>query len=210
MRRLLTQCRQCEPAERTQPVIERNEHNAMRGEFCTIIHRLCAAAECQRTAVNPNDNRCFVRMRWRPDIKRQTILTHFLRVVGIDAVRRIGGLNATRTKCCCVAHALPGRGLNWWPPSQFASWRLDVRNILECFHTVGASPPCQHALRNRDNGARIVCCRRIATSGIKRNRYHQRKARYCFRHRHSNHCRFVENLSWRSEGCQGVSAFKIG
>src|SRR3546814_2042133 len=98
------------PAEHAQPIIDRDEDDAAPCEIRAIVDWLGTAADPQRAAVDPDNDRGFLRMLGRPDVERQAILAHCRRRIGVEARRGHRGLQATRPETGGIAPALPAYG----------------------------------------------------------------------------------------------------
>src|SRR5690606_99121 len=67
-------------AQNADPVIDRDDDNALPGHLRSVVDRLVAEAAPERAAVDPDHNRRLARARRRPDVERETVLAHLPRI----------------------------------------------------------------------------------------------------------------------------------
>ncbi len=65
-RRLAAQLGMRQPAEDTEPIVDRDHDNALAGEPCAVVHRLSARSRGKSAAVDPEEDRRRCEPRWEP------------------------------------------------------------------------------------------------------------------------------------------------
>ena len=93
-RRLFAQLRMRQPAEDTQPKVDRDHDDALAGKLCAVIQGVPARTRSKSASVYPEKDRRIARIGGSPDIQRQAVLAHRHRNPGVDALARVLRLEA--------------------------------------------------------------------------------------------------------------------
>ncbi len=141
-----------EKAQRVEPMVERHDENAARGNMRAVIARLGPGADDEPAAVDPDHRRQprpIVRGGRRPDVEIKAILGDSggarVDVVEEDALQRIWPEGADR------AHAGPRRDRLRRPPAQAPQRRSGIRDALIGAHAVCVRlGDCERAAFNRE------------------------------------------------------------
>src|SRR5688572_32983753 len=121
----------CEIAEDTEPIVDRDEYDIPTCQLAPLVHREVRCTRAQRPTVDPNEHGRLARAFRRPDVEKQTILTHHRRLIGVDTPGTGLGLYTRSAELCRVTHALPCRYRHRGCPAVRADGRQRVRNPFE-------------------------------------------------------------------------------
>ena len=120
-----------EIAERSQAVVDGDQHHAPLGQPRAVVGDVGAVADRQPAAVDPDEHRgAVVRPRRRPDVQVEAVLVHAVDARVVERAHRGGQrvLHARRRRLGRVAHALPGRRRLGGTPPQIAHRRCRERH----------------------------------------------------------------------------------
>ena len=140
VRRLLAQLLVRQPAERAEPVIERNEHHPPPRVIGAVVHRQAVRPDPQRTAVNPDDHGRVLRILRRPDIEIEAVFRGAGGRIVVEARSRNGRLDAGGTEAARISYAIPPGGRLRRRPAQIAHRGRGVGNAAKDAQAVFRRP----------------------------------------------------------------------
>ena len=138
-----------EEAERAEPVVDRDDHRAVRRELGAVV--VAGAVLLEAAAVDPHQDRAPAKAatrRGRVDVEVQAVLAE--RAGRRERARR---LRAARPERRRVPDSGPARGRLRWPPPQVPGRRRRVRQPQERVHPRGAGAADETVINVHDRVA---------------------------------------------------------